>query len=277
MSRLTAFALSSLLLMACTPARGQQDAEPASATRPASPGALTDQSTIDEVLTAMQDAGKDLQSLKARILLIDIDNQTGSETKRPGSFALQRQAGQVLFRATLDGVLVQNDQGIREERIEYLLRDGVLIDRNYKKKTEARRKLPPQEGNRDLLKLGEGPFPLPIGQDVQDVHAQFQVTAVDPADEDQNELGIEPAAGTRRLRLTPLAGSALFDEFQWIEIDVKLEDGMPAKVITLDKQGGTARVTEFRTIEVNPTLPADTFDLEAINAGQWNVTVEELE
>ncbi len=52
---------------------------------------------------------------------------------------------------------------------------------------------------------------------------------------------------------------------------------MPAKVITLDKQGGTARVTEFRTIEVNPTLPADAFDLEAINAGQWNVTVEELE
>lgn len=281
MPKLCAMLLATLLLAACAPAgaAGQADDGDQPTTQPASGGALGADSSVDDLLDALDAAGRDLKSLRARIILTDIDNQTGGETRRPGEVLLQRAGEDVLLRATLQGVIVNVDgkPGLREERIEYLLRDNVLTDRNYKKKTEVRRKLPPPQGKRDLLKLGEGPFPLPIGQSKDEVRAQFTVVEVDPTDPDQNQMGIKAPPNTRRLRLTPKEGSSLAKDFAWLEIDIDLGTGMPAQVITLDATGATARVTELRSIERNAGVPADAFDLEPIDPNQWNVTINELE
>lgn len=280
MSKHSAILLSALLLAACssTGSAGQSGST-APATQPASGGLLSENSSINEILDALDAAGKDLVSLRARILLTDLDNETGAETPRPGEFLLQRAGEDVLFRARLEGVIVKANgkTGLREERVEYLLKDNVLIDRNYKKRTEVRRKLPPQEGKRDLLKLGEGPFPLPIGQSRDEVLAQFNVVEVDPNDPNQNEMGIDAPPNTRRLRLTPNEGTSLADEFRWLEIDVNLADGMPAQVITLSKTGSSTRITRLQSIERNATIPGNAFDLEPIDVNQWNVMVEEME
>jgi hypothetical protein len=280
MSKHPALLICAFLLAACSSTGAtRQSSNSPPATQPASGGLLSETSSINEILDALEAAGKDLVSLRARILLTDLDNETGAETPRPGEFLLQRDGEQVLFRARLDGVLVKTNgqTGLREDRVEYLLKDNVLIDRNYKKRTEVRRKLPPHEGQRDLLKLGEGPFPLPIGQNRDEVLAQFSVIAVDPTDPSQNDLGIEAPSNTRRLRLTPVEGTSLAGEFRWLEIDVNLSDGMPAQVITLSNTGSSARVTRLQSIERNATIPATAFDLEPIDPNQWNVMVEEME
>ena len=105
---------------------------------------------------------------------------------------------------------------------------------------------------------------------------QFAVTEVDAKDPNQNELEVAAPAGTRRLRLAPREASPLAKDFAYIEIDVKLADGTPAQVITLDARGETARVTLLRTFLVNQPLPADAFDLREIDAREWNISVEEL-
>ena len=279
---LTSMAVAMLLIAgACTSAATGQSAQTAAGSPTTGPAALTKDSSIDELLDALDRAGTDLQSLKATVVLNDIDDVTGDSTSRPGEVLLQRDGEVVKFRAVFKGVIVElpnGKTGLREERKEYVLRDGELIDRNYKTRTEVRRKLPPQEGKRDLLKLGEGPFPLPIGQRAEDVHRQFAVVEVDPADEEQNMFGVEAAPNTRRLRLTPKPGTPLAKSFSWIEIDVSLEDGMPRKVITLNPEGNAARVTDFvRKPEVNKPIPADAFDLEPVDRGQWDVIIEELE
>lgn len=242
-------------------------------------GRLDEQSTVDDILDALHEVGKDVRTLQATIVLTDIDGTTGDENKRPGEVYLQRGEDGVAFRAVLKGVLEEGADGkltLRPEKIEYVLKGDELADRNYKTRTEVRRKLPPDAAKRDLLKLGEGPFPLPIGQTKQSVHEQFKVTEVDPTDPEQNEMDIAAPEGTRRLRLTPKEGTALADDFSWIELDVNLADGMPRQVITLDKTGANARVTDLRSIKINQPLPEGAMEMEAIDRKAWNVIYEEL-
>ncbi len=253
-----------------------QDPQPA-ATQATGTAALTAESSVDELLDALDAAGRDLKSFQATVLLTDISQITGDATSRPGEVLLARDGDDVKFRAKFRGVIVETPDGrpgLREERVEYVLRDGELIDRKYSTRVETRRKLPPEEGKRDLLKLGEGPFPLPIGQKRDDVYAQFEVAETKPAADDMPEMAA--AEGTRRLRLTPKAGTPLADDFQWLEIDVGLSDGMPTKVITLNRAGTETRVTELRNPVRDGPIPADAFELEPIDRSQWNVIVEDL-
>lgn len=239
---------------------------------------LTRESSIDDLLDGLDRAGKDLKSFQANVRLTEIDNDTGTPTKRPGKVLLQRDGEEVMFRATFTGVIFERkgQTGLRPEKIEYVLRNDELIDRNYQKKTQVIRKLPPPDGKRDLLKLGEGPFPLPIGQAREEVRKQFDVAEVDPGDEAQNELGVPAAENSRRLRLTPKPGTNLAVDFMWLEIDVGLNDGMPQKVITLSPTGSTAKVTELSKIQVDVAIPASAFDLEPIDRNEWDVHYEDL-
>ena len=239
---------------------------------------LTAQSSLNEILDALHQVGQDLKSLETAILLTEIDNDTGNPTARPGKVVLARDGEQVKLRATLTGVIVEQngEDGFRPEKIEYLLRDGQLIDRNYQTRTQVIRKLPVEEQKRDLLKLGEGPFPLPIGQSRAEVLRQFEVREVDPSDDQQNEMGIDAREGTRRIRLTPKTGSELEDDFKWLEVDVGLADALPAQVIALNATGSTVQVTEFRSVKLNGDVPAKAFDLEPIKLSEWNSVYEDL-
>ena len=241
--------------------------------------ALTPESTVDEVLDALDRVGRDLRTLHTAVVLTEIDLITGKPVKRAGNVYLQRGDEGVTFRAAFDRVVVEDASGkevMRPEKVEYVLRGDELIDRDYAKRTQVTRKLPPEQKGRDLLKLGEGPFPLPIGQSKEEVRKQFEVTEVNPADPNQNELEVTAEPGTRRLRLTPRENSPLAKDFAYVEIDVSLAEGKPVQVITLDTRGETARVTRLRSFVVNEALPADAFALEPIDARQWNVSVEEM-
>ncbi len=255
---------------------GVQPAEDAPATQPS--GVLTEASSVDDVLDALHRAGQDLQSLRATVLLTDLDSDTGDEKRQPGKVVLRRSDELVSFRVTIMGVLVETDNGpgLREERIEYLLQGDELVERNYKMRQEIIRKLPPEQAERDLLKLGEGPFPLPIGQSRDDVRRMFEVREVDPANPDENPMRIEAPEGTRRLRLTPREGTDIADKFRWLEIDVTLADGLPRRVITLNRTGSTTRITDLRDLKINQAVSETDFALQPVNHSEWNVIYEEL-
>ena len=80
--------------------------------------------------------------------------------------------GTAIYQATAPGearMRITFDQRIQEgavqaQKIEYLLAGGWLIDRNYTRKIEVNRQVLRPGEKVNLLKLGEGPFPLPIGQ-----------------------------------------------------------------------------------------------------------------
>ena len=236
---------------------------------------------VDELLSGLHKAGTDLANLSANVNLMEIDLDTGDAPERVGNIALRRDADQTTFRVAFTGVKT-NANGpdgkplYRPEMIVYLLRGDELIDRNYATKSEVVRKLPPEQAGRDVLALGEGPFPLPIGQSPESVRRDFEVSEVDPSVPEQNELAEEAVEGTRRLRLVPREGSPLSKDFTFVEIDVDPATGLPAKVISLNKAGNEAKVTRLDNLKVNADLPAEAFELEKIDMAGWNVRHEDM-
>lgn len=226
---------------------------------------------VGPILDKMHAAGDGLVSLSTRLKMTDVDFDTNAEVWRFGRLNLHRgdagDAIHVLFtrRAEPDGPAA-------EEKLEYLLSDGLLVDRNYRSQTEVRRQLPEDEQDRDLLALGEGPFPLPIGQEPERVRRLFEVSIVDV--QNDNEFEVEPVDGTTRIRLVPKDETRLKEQFQVIEVDVD-DAGMARQVTTFDAAGVNLRIVELREPVVNDP-DADMPALEPVDLGDWNVTVEEL-
>ena len=219
------------------------------------PGALTADSTVDEILDALDARGRNLKSFVADVSLKEEDLTLANEVTRKGRASYQDLGdGQARLRVTF----TERDTGKRvfDEKIEYLLEGGWLTDRDYQRKIEVRRQVL-QEGERiDLLKLGEGPFPLPIGQKKEDVHEQFDVTKVKPEKSDP--------PGTVRVRLTPKPKSQFARKFDEIDVWVDTKSNMPARIDTV--QGETLRQTELKNFTANPepALKDADFALEPI-------------
>ena len=91
----------------------------------------------------------------------------------------------------------ENDGKKINEKLDYELIDGKLIERNYRAHSQITQQVIRPGEKIDLFKLGQGPFPLPIGQPKEEVHKQFAVKSRcpdkdDPADSVHIQLTPEP-------------------------------------------------------------------------------------
>ncbi len=232
---------------------------------------------VDGLLAKMHEAGRDVQTMSAKVRLTDYDFNTGEEVVRPGRLALRR--GDAPAEAAVYIVFTgrESDRGFEVEKIEYLFADGQLIDRNHRVKSQVIRKLPPEQLERDPFALGDGPFPILIGQDPARVRALFEIKLVNPAVAAENDLEVDAVADTVRLRLTPLPETQFADQYERIEVDVDPATGLARQVITFDKPEVNLRIAELTEIARDTELKQDAFELEDVDlADGWNVSVEDL-
>ena len=227
-------------------------------------GALSPDSTVDEILDALDARGRNLKAFAADVSLTEGDATLANEVTRTGRAVYQDQGeGRARLRVTFN----ERDNGKRvfQEKIEYLLEGGWLTDRDYKKKIEVRRQVLRKGEKLDLLKLGEGPFPLPIGQKKEAVHEQFGVEKVAPAKDDP--------AGTVHIRLTPKPGGQFARKFDEIDVWVDAKTSMPARIDTV--QGETVRTTVLKNFTVNPEPPLTDKDFALPRTeGDWDLHEE---
>lgn len=250
---------SILLLVGCANA---QDANGQAANQ--QQGKLTQQSSLDDVLNALDRRGRDLRSISADVKMTDVDLALNDKTARSGSFKLQnRTDGSTRAHIVFDRKMIE-DRTI-SEKIEYLLDGGKLIDRNYRTKTQTTRTVLRPGEKVNLLKLGEGPFPLPIGQKPEEVLAQFEVTKIAPAADDPE--------GTLHLQLVPKPKTSFARKFQSIDAWVKLDDELPVRIKTIDFNGNSERVTDLSNVKINPDLQDADFTLPKLE-GDWNFVEE---
>jgi hypothetical protein len=245
------------------PAAKSKPVAPAPAAPPAG-SALSAESSVDQILDALDARGRDLKSFTADVSLTEGDAALANEVTRRGKVVFQGRDGKPRLRVTFN----ERDTGQRvfAEKVEYLLEDGWLTDRNYEKKVEVRRQVLKPGEKLDLLKLGEGPFPLPIGQKKEAVHEQFDVKKIPPSKEDP--------AGSVHVELTPKAGTQLARRFDVIDVWVDPKTNMPARIDTA--QGETVRTTELTNFAPNPdpALKDADFTLPAIDKGTWDLHEE---
>lgn len=221
---------------------------------------------VEQVLDALHKRGQDLADFAAEVTLTETDAVLGTDTMRVGRVLFQKKPGgdariRVSFdRKKLSGQMIK-------QRIEYLLDDGKLIDQNFETKLQVTRQVLRPGQKLDPLKLGEGPFPLPIGQEPAEVKKNFEVTVKPSAKDDP--------AGTTHVTLKPKAGTRFARKFDAIEVFVDQKTNFPVRIETVDKDGTTVRTTDLSNIQINRGLKDADFQLSPPGK-DWGVRDEEL-
>lgn len=221
---------------------------------------LNADSSIDQILDALDHSGNELRDFVANVTLTQTDARSGDSSSSAGKVFFQRTApGEARIRVSFDTETVGDHR--MDKKVDYLLDNGWLWERDYRRKTEIKRQVLQPGQKMNLLKLGEGPFPLPIGQDKAEVHRQFDVVKVASRETDP--------AGTLHLTLTPKEGSQLARKFSSIDVWVDPQTQMPARIEAVDANETTVRTTDLTELRMNEGLPADAFTLPPID-DSWN-------
>lgn len=230
-------------------------------------GELTAKSPAAHVLSALEARGAGLKDFRADVTLWTTDSATLTTDKRTGVVWYQKQApGDERIRVDFK-TRKKNDGRAVVEQLEYMLDDGWLTERDHAVMKQIRRQVLKPGEKTDLLKLGEGPFPLPLGQRADDVLKLFDVKKLDPLQDIDTDN--PPPADTVRIRLTPKAGSQFADDFQTIDVWVDLKTQMPARIETLDIHGATIRTTDLANVKINTSMGDDMFKLEKLDYSKW--------
>jgi hypothetical protein len=223
------------------------------ATQPAAPPVAIDAPaagpTVDELLNKLESGAADLVAFAARITYEKFDETLGRKEIRIGEIIYQRDAetNQKRFAALFDAVITGNQ---RRERLKHYIFDGRwLAEVDHESKQFIKREIVPPGKSLDPLKLGEGPFPLPIGQPKKDVLERFDVTRAElPA-----EGLLKDLKETDGLLLVPKPGTAEARDFTKVTLFYDRATMLPVGIMTLETNGDrkTIRLTDAKR---NPAL-----------------------
>lgn len=256
------------------PATGPSTATvPATASAPASapgsaPATATAPADVDPkamaVLRGLQEAGQKYQTIKA-----DIDYkvelvQVGDEERRTGWVAYQAPAAAEAgrFRVSFDTLRMGN--GPRTKALVDYIFDGQWLSVVKHDIRQVQRYQVAAEGEKvEPLKLGKGPFPMPFGQNADEVVRYFIVITRD--------LKSGEPAGTVYLKLTPRREKRDEMNFTRLEMWVNPQTNLPVRLVSEDKSENVTTVT-FDKIETGKEVDAKLFVFQRPTGYEMNIT-----
>ena len=257
---LKTLSLLTIIAMISSPARAQT---PPPLINPVGSAATTPE--VAGVLDALHDRGQSLADFTADVTIAETDT-LGSSSENSGKVSYQRTpGGDARIRVSFDRKKIADK--IVKQRREYKLEGGTLIDQNFDTKTQVNRQVLKPGQKLNPLKLGEGPFPLPIGQDREEVLKLFDVTRIAKAKDDP--------ADTVHLSLKPKANTRFAKKFLSIEVFVSNQSHFPVRIETTDRDGTTVRTTDLTNIKINAGLKDADFKLDEPGR-DWGVRDEPL-
>jgi outer membrane lipoprotein-sorting protein len=225
-------------------------------------------SSREQILDALHARGQGLKDFVADVSLAETDALNGETTTLVGKVWYQaRGEGDARMRILFDKKLF-GDKPQAGAKVEYTLDKGWLIDRDYKRKVEVQRQVLKPGQKLNLLKLGEGPFPLPIGQPREEVLKMFEVKKIEFKQGDPE--------GTVHLELAPKPNTEFARKFKKIDAWVETKTSFPRRIATLDKSEAETRTTDLTNIQVNVGLKDDAFVQEKIGEG-WTQKSEQMD
>jgi hypothetical protein len=269
-----------------TPASGEKAPPPADKAAPRF-------TTADELLTGLETATADLNSLKAQIQYTrDSGRLEGAvQTVRRGviyySAKLPTLGGKPAdpkapprrgFTVKFSEVIV--GEAKRDEPREFVFDGEWLVERLAAEKQFFKRRIVPPGQVADPLKVGQGPFPIPIGQKRADIVDRFDATLVDPlegvGDDQPRTRDIIVRDKAYQLKLIPKAGTDESREFKEIRLWYRGEDLLPRMARTINRENGHSEVVLINLVRNEPVDPK-LFDTTAPKPEDgWQVEVDEF-
>ncbi|MCL4741937.1 MAG: outer membrane lipoprotein carrier protein LolA [Phycisphaerales bacterium] len=236
--------------------------------------------TADDLLRELERTGESVARFSATVRYVKTFAIAGDTETRDGSLVFVTDPGDD-GATPLRRFLIEFDRLTVGRRVEqkpqtYVFDGRWLLERLPSEKQIVKREVVPPGERWDPLRLGEGPFPVPVGQRRDDVLREFSAELLPPADGLESDALRTYAADCWQLRLTPhpeLADSADFEEVRvWYDKD----DLLPRVVRTVSPSGDESLV-QLRDLRTNDAVRVDekamSTDLPAKRDG-WTIKVE---
>lgn len=238
----------------------------------------------EALLEALEDADRDLTTLIADLRYVREFAIAGDEQTRLGTLYFQSmppdESGVRDRRFAVDFTTLVVGPRIEDVNERYVFDGQWLLELDEKVKHFNLRQVVPPGEKFDPLRIGEGPFPIPIGQRREDILKRFTAALVSADDglyEDEAGL-IEFTKGMSQIRLEPREGYE--DEIEFTEVRLwyqRNEDGrlLPRMARTTNLAGDESTVI-LTNIKVNEAaqLPAGKLDTTPPEKG-WDGQVIE--
>jgi len=235
--------------------------------------------TAEDLLARLETADKDLRTLSAVIKydLVAGAIEGGYRTSRRGTldFTNRRtEGGEPNGSFAVRFTQLITDRKVREEDQTFIYHDGVAVERLGKDKQITRFKLSGKDRKVNLLKIGEGPFPIPFGQKSADILARFDVQLLPATDgipaERHGDVLYEDGY---QLRLVPKANVKAAKEFTEARMWFTRENLTPFMARTTKQDGGSE---ELMLINIRRNEPIEDKVFDTTTPSGWSEEEKEL-
>ena len=247
--------------------------------------------TADELLTALEKSGNDIRTLQGdirytkRFAAIEggeeqertgtlyFKSESSASTQASGAGASAAAGTARMFQVEFERLTIDDKR--RDERRTFIFDGEWLTERQYESKQQFRRRVVRPGERIDPLAIGEGPFPIPVGQKKDKILARFDAELLDPTDgwPGEGKGGEAPnwLNGVYQLRLIPKTGTDESRQFGSVRLWYIKGTLMPRMAVTDDKNGASTEVF-LTNVKQNEALPAGTFSASKPEGWEEQVT-----
>jgi hypothetical protein len=233
--------------------------------------AQADDPAVDSLLDQLERSVPDLNSFTAALTYDKQDELLGRNERRAGQlvYRLDPRTKRKSFALVFDTVMI-GDRRRREDK-RYVFDGRWLVEISTADKQFIKREIVAPGKELDPLKLGEGPFPLPIGQPKKEVLSRFDASAATlPA----NGL-LKDLQNVQGLLLVPKPGTAEAEEFTTVELFYDKATLLPVGIIAVEK-AGDRKIIRLSDIKRNPALDEAALaqlNIEEPDPREWRIDV----
>lgn len=219
---------------------------------------------VEEILDRLHDAGRRVNDLTAALTFRSYNPILDETIVKTGRLAFRRMEPHSRFLVHFDR-LVQN--GRITDSDEWHLFDGRwYVEAREQTRTMIRREVVRPGEQMDPFRLGQGPFPLPIGQPKADILRHFTVQYVPPAPTDPPE--------TDHLRCIPREDSPLYDDYRQLDFFIDRRTDLPVRVVADQRRDDNRVTVDLADLQLNQGLPPSHFEIP--DTVRWIVETEPL-
>ncbi len=233
--------------------------------------------TADELLSALETADEGIQTLRCNIVHTKLFAIAGDIQQRRGALIYSTEPRQ-RFAISFEAKIIDNEVRNREEI--YIFDGEWLVEKSPTDREFIKTRIVRPGEAFDPLRIGDGPFPIPIGQKGEEILERFFAELAPAADGLEDEA-FQPASraasasGWIQLRLTPRPGFA--DETKLTEVRVWYDpdDLLPRMAKTINKSGDESLVYLY-SLKKNTETAEGEFSVETPGEDEgWNVTLRD--
>jgi len=229
---------------------------------------------LDALLDQLETSAQDLRTFTADITYRKFDDLLSRRETRTGRIIYQSQPVEDAPGAFLRKFAIIFDARIvnsrRHELHKHYIFDGRwLAEIDHENQIFIAREIVPPGETLDPLKLGEGPFPLPIGQQKEEVLKRFVVEKADPP---IGGLlgGLENVIG---IVLVPRVGTPQAEEFRRVEVYYDRDALLPVGVEAVET-GGNTKTVRLKNLQRNPQLTDEqraAVTMPELDPSEWTI------